>query len=156
MDYQEAEEEIRRLIAENSSSGVLQDVVDFLYTAFDKYSWVGIYVVRGNDLVLGPWRGPQATEHTRIAIGAGVCGSAAQTGKIEIVPDVSEDDRYLACFRSTRSEIVVPIKRNKTVVGEIDIDSDVSDAFNQDDAMFLESIAALIARFIVERYEGIL
>ena len=150
MDYQKAEKEIRRLIAEKSSANVLQDVVDFLYTAFENYSWVGIYFVHGNHLVLGPWRGPQATEHTRIAIGAGVCGSAAQTGSTEIIPDVSEDNRYLACFRSTRSEIVVPIKRDKTVVGEIDIDSDVSDAFSQDDAIFLESIAELIAWFIVE------
>src|SRR5437763_2638754 len=71
------------------------------------YSWIGIYLVAGHDLVLGPWRGPAATEHVRIPIGQGVCGAAAQSGRTELVPDVSRDPRYLQCFLDTRSEIVV-------------------------------------------------
>ena len=103
---------------------VLQQVVDVLHDEVEHYSWVGIYLVEGDDLVLGPWRGPQATEHVRIPVGQGVCGAAAASGETEIVDDVNADPRYLACFPSTRSEIVVPIAHEGRVVGEIDIDSD--------------------------------
>ena len=66
-----------------------------------------------------------------------------------MVDDVSKDQRYLACFISTRSEIVVPIKKDGVVVGEIDIDSDTPDAFNKKDAIFLEKVADMISKFIV-------
>ena len=92
-------------------------------------------------MILGPWRGKQATEHKRIPIGKGICGSAAEAGKTVIVPDVSKDNRYLSCFVTTRSEIVVPIKKNGKVIGEIDIDSNMLDAFDDNDAVFLEKIA---------------
>ena len=75
---------------------------------------LGIYLVKGDDLVLGSWKGKQATEHTKIPLGKGVCGSAAQSGKTEVVDDVSKDSRYLSCFLSTRSEIVVPIKKKNS------------------------------------------
>lgn len=105
MDYEVAEKKIKEIISEGEVSQVLHDVVDFLYESFDKYSWIGIYIVRGDNLILGPWRGEQATEHTQIPIGRGICGSAAISGKTEIVPDVSKDERYLTCFVSTRSEL---------------------------------------------------
>jgi L-methionine (R)-S-oxide reductase len=125
---------------------VLQDVVDILHDSFEKYSWVGIYLVRGDSLVLGPWKGTQATEHTTIPIGRGVCGAAAKTGKTEVVDDVSKDKRYLSCFLSTKSEIVVPIKKKNVVIGEIDIDSDEPSAFNKNDEMFLERIAEHLSK----------
>src|SRR4030095_4766584 len=96
---------------------------------FDHYSWVGIYLVEGEDLVLGPWKGPEATEHVRIPIGQGICGAAAASGETEIVDDVNADERYLACFVSTRSEIVVPIAFDGKVVGEIDVESGATSAF---------------------------
>ncbi|MCK5458503.1 MAG: GAF domain-containing protein, partial [Thermoplasmatales archaeon] len=96
----------------------------------------------------GPWKGRQATEHTKISIGDGVCGSAAQSGKTEVVADVSKDTRYLACFVSTRSEIVVPIKKKGVVAGEIDIDSDVSNAFSESDVVFLEKVADMLGEHI--------
>lgn len=120
-------------------------IVAELRQRFGHYDWVGIYWVEGSHLVLGPWAGPEATEHTRIAIGTGVCGSAAASGRTEIVPDVNADPRYLACFVSTRSEIVVPILDQGRVVGEIDIDSSEPDAFDETDARFLEEVAALAA-----------
>jgi GAF domain-containing protein len=126
---------------------VLQQVVDFLHDDFERYSWVGIYLVEGDDLVLGPWQGPQATEHVRIPVGQGVCGAAAASGETEIVDDVNADPRYLACFPSTRSEIVVPIALDGRVVGEIDIDSDRSAAFDEDDRVFLERVASLVAPY---------
>ncbi|MDQ3880122.1 MAG: GAF domain-containing protein [Chloroflexota bacterium] len=125
--------------------GAAQRVVERLHDRFDHYSWVGIYWVEGDDLVLGPWTGPEATEHTRIPIGTGICGAAAESGRTEIVDDVNADPRYLSCFASTRSEIVVPIFADGRVVGEIDIDGDRSAAFTRDDALFLEEVAALVA-----------
>jgi GAF domain-containing protein len=122
-----------------------QRVVDLLHDRFPHYDWVGIYWTDGDDLVLGPWVGPEATEHTRIPIGTGVCGAAAASGRTEIVPDVNADPRYLACFASTRSEIVVPIFEGSAVVGEIDIDGSDLDAFDEADARFLEEVAALVA-----------
>lgn len=148
MNYETAEKKIREIISNEKDSDLLQYVVDFLYNNFDKYSWVGIYFVQGNDLVLGSWSGGQATEHTRIPIGRGICGSAASSGKIELVPDVNADDRYLSCFVSTRSEIVVPLKKDGNVVGEIDIDSDIIDAFHKKDVLFLEKVADMLKMHI--------
>lgn len=150
MDYKAAEKEIKRISSGKETKNVLQIVVDYLYEKFDKYSWVGIYTVTGNELILGPWKGKQATEHIRIPIGKGICGSAAHTGKTEIVPDVSKDDRYISCFISTRSEIVVPIKKNKDVIGEIDIDSDIPNAFDNIDVLFLENMATILSPFITK------
>ena len=126
---------------------VLQAVVDVLHDRIDHYSWIGIYLVEGDDLVLGPWNGPEATEHVRIPVGQGVCGAAAASGQTEIVDDVNADPRYLACFPSTRSEIVVPIAYEGTVVGEIDIDSDRPAAFGEDDRVFLERVALLVSPY---------
>jgi L-methionine (R)-S-oxide reductase len=123
---------------------MLQEVVDVLHDEFDHYSWVGIYLVQGNVLILGPWKGAEATEHTKIPLGMGVCGSAAASGTTEIVDDVSTDKRYLSCFQSTRSEIVVPIKKKNKVLGEIDIDSDQPAAFTNNDKVFLEKIADML------------
>lgn len=146
LDYNLARKRISEIVS--ISKNKLEDVVDFLYKNFDNYSWVGIYIIEGNDLVLGPWKGKQATEHTRIPIGKGICGSAAASGKTEIISDVNADDRYLACFVSTKSEIVVPIKKEKKILGEIDIDSDEKDAFTKEDKEFLEKIADMLSEHI--------
>jgi len=127
------------------SDDILRRVVDLLYDRFDAYSWIGIYFVEGDELVLGPWRGPQATEHVRIPVGQGICGAAAASGRTEIVDDVNADDRYLSCFLSTRSEIVVPIVYDTLVVAEIDVDSDQPAAFGEDDREFLELVATAIS-----------
>lgn len=130
-----------------SDEEVLQSAVDALHEQVEHYSWVGIYLVDGDELVLGPWRGPQATEHERIPVGQGVCGAAAASGETEIVDDVDADPRYLACFPSTRSEIVVPIFHEGCVVGEIDIDSDRPAAFGEADRATLERIALRIGPY---------
>ena len=137
---------VRAAIAEAAGpEAAVQRVVDLLHDRCPSYDWVGIYWVDGPDLVLGPWTGPEATEHTRIPIGTGICGAAAESGRTEIVGDVDADPRYLSCFASTRSEIVVPIFDGRTVVGEIDIDGSDVDAFDGTDARFLEEVAALLA-----------
>jgi GAF domain-containing protein len=137
---------LRAALAEASDpTAAGQRVVELLRDRFSHYDWVGIYWVDGSDLVLGPWSGPEATEHARIPIGSGICGAAAASGQTEIVPDVEADPRYLACFASTRSEIVVPIFDGRDVIGEIDIDGSDLDAFDETDARFLEEVAALVA-----------
>ena len=142
----EALDAIEQVVAgEPDSDEVLRRVVDLLHDRVGHYSWVGIYFVEGDQLALGPWRGPAATEHVRIPIGQGVCGAAAASGVTEIVDDVNADPRYLACFLSTRSEIVVPISYEDIVVAEIDIDSDVPAAFGDDDRALLERVAKLIS-----------
>jgi L-methionine (R)-S-oxide reductase len=128
-----------------NADDVLREVVALLHDRFEHYSWVGIYLVEGDDLVLGPWRGPEATEHVRIPVGQGICGAAAASGRTEIVDDVNADPRYLACFPSTRSELVVPISFEGRVVGEIDIDSDEPAAFGEGDREFLERVATLVS-----------
>jgi GAF domain-containing protein len=145
--YRSGLEAVERVLnREGEADEVLRQTVEILHDRFDHYSWVGIYLVEGDDLVLGPWKGPQPTEHVRIPIGQGICGAAAASGATEIVDDVNADERYLACFVSTRSEIVVPIAYEGRVVGEIDIDSDLPGAFGPADREFLERVATLVSQ----------
>src|SRR6266581_7478736 len=126
--------------------------VRLLPESSDHFDWVGIYLVRVNDLVLEAYAGDEETEHVSIPIGQGICGSAAKEGATIVVPDVSKDPRYLMCFAATKSEIVVPIKGKKGVLGEIDIDSSRLSAFNQADREILEEAASLLARRIESQY----
>jgi putative methionine-R-sulfoxide reductase with GAF domain len=144
--YRSGLEAVDRVVnRESEADEVLRQVVDVLHDRFDHYTWVGIYLVEEEDLVLGPWKGPEATEHVRIPMGQGICGAAAATGRTEVVDDVNADERYLACFPSTRSEIVVPIVYEGRVVGQIDIDSDTPGAFGEADRAYLERVAVLIS-----------
>lgn len=145
MDYARVLREVVNLV-DREGPDAPRVIVDYLHDHFPKYSWVGIYWVEGSDLVVGPWKGPEATEHTRIPIGTGVCGAAAASRVTEVVADVSKDPRYLACFPSTKSEIVVPILADGAVTGEIDIDGNQLNAFGPEDRQFLEQVAAALAR----------
>jgi L-methionine (R)-S-oxide reductase len=139
---------IRTIVAEAPGpDAAAQRAVEALHDRFGHYDWVGIYWLDADagELVLGPWLGPEATEHTRIPLGVGICGAAALSGQTEIVDDVNADPRYLACFASTRSEIVVPIFADGQVIGEIDIDGSDVGAYGETDARFLEEVAALLA-----------
>ncbi len=103
-----------------------------------------LYLLDGEILVLNCFRG-RLTEHTRIPIGVGICGRAARVKQTVTVDDVNADAEYIACSLETRSEIVVPIMHEGRVFGEIDIDSDVSAAFTEQDRKFLEQVADLLA-----------
>lgn len=132
----------------NDLSEVYQGVCDILTEVIPTHTWAGIYLVEGDDLVLAAWRGPAPTEHVRIPVGQGICGYAAAHNESIIVPDVSEDPRYLQCFLETRAEIVVPIARGGDVFGEIDIDSNQRAAFGAADQELLEEFAARLADLI--------
>ena len=107
-----------------------------------KWFWVGFYLVKGDELVLGPFQGPVAC--TRIAKGRGVCGAAWQEAKTLIVPDVDAFPGHIACSSLSRSEIVVPLIYNNTVVGVLDVDSEHLEQFDETDARFLEQVVGLI------------
>ncbi len=129
----------------SSHHEAMLQAVTVLKDQISDYSWVGIYVLDGSDLVLGPFLG-KPSPHTRIPLNQGICGAAATHKQTVIVDDVDADPRYLACSLETRSEIVVPIMRGSDVLGEIDIDSDKKAAFGPADRELLESVAALLAK----------
>lgn len=120
-----------------------------------RYNWAGFYMLDPDDenvLVLGPFRG-SPTEHVRIPVNKGICGAAVAQGEPVIVNDVSKDSRYLACSIETKAEIVVPIRRNGRVVGEIDVDSHTRNAFGPEDRWFLEECAAIISQALERQQE---
>ncbi len=124
--------------------------VNLIARQLPHYNWVGFYMLDPHDenvLVLGPFHGA-ATEHVRIPVTEGICGAAVAQGQTVIVDDVSEDPRYLACSIETKSEIVVPIRANGKIVGEIDIDSHELSSFGPQDRSFLEECAAIVGEFI--------
>jgi len=104
--------------------------------------WVGFYLVKGDELVLGPFQGPVAC--TRIKKGRGVCGGSWQQAKTLIVPDVEKFPGHIACSSLSKSEIVVPIIRNGVVLGVLDVDSDALDQYDTTDQQYLEEIVNLI------------
>jgi len=132
--------------APNADAAMTQ-AVRLLKDAIPYYSWVGIYLLDGEELVLGPYLG-KPSPHTRIPLGRGICGAAASEKQTIVVDDVNADSRYLACSIETRSEIVVPILDGADVLGEIDIDSDARAAFGDADRRLLEQVAALLAEGI--------
>ena len=134
----------QQIQAEPDASHALRRAVATLKASVPHYSWVGIYLLHGNELVLGPYEG-KPSPHTHIPLGRGICGAAAAEKATIIVDDVNDDPRYLACSVETRSEIVVPIIKGDDVLGEIDIDSDRLAAFDGRDRYLLEAVAGLLA-----------
>lgn len=125
----------------------LTKICHLLRDNIDYYDWVGFYFRNGEkeELVLGPYVG-EFTEHTVIPFGKGICGQVALSNQTFIVPDVSAQDNYIACSMAVKSEIVVPIFVDSENIGQIDIDSEVKDAFTPDDQAFLEYINHGIAK----------
>ncbi|MEK6302279.1 MAG: GAF domain-containing protein [Acidobacteriota bacterium] len=128
-----------------SRDAVLREAVSVLKRERKHYNWVGIYLLEGDTLVLHNYLG-KPTDHTHIPVGKGVCGVAVAQGANQIIGDVTRLDNYLACSAETRAEIVVLIKRDGQILGQIDIDSDLEDAFNHEDEALLSDVADLLAR----------
>jgi L-methionine (R)-S-oxide reductase len=124
---------------------VLNHSVSLLKQEREHYNWVGIYLLEGDMLVLHNYLG-KPTEHTRIPVGVGVCGVAVAEGANQIVGDVTRLDNYLACSIGTRSEIVVLIRRGAEILGQIDIDSDLENAFTNEDEELLARVADRLSR----------
>lgn len=105
-----------------------------------RFFWVGFYLVKGEELVLGPFQGPIAC--TRIKKGRGVCGTAWAKVQTLVVPDVDAFPGHIACSSLSRSEIVVPLRRGDEVWGVLDIDSEELNSFDETDARFLEELCS--------------
>lgn len=129
---------------------VLSRSIDIISASNPLYDWVGIYLLnnQNNTLELFNYFIGAPTPHIRIDIHEGICGAAVREGTTIIVPDVHADPRYLACSLETRSEIVVPIRKGSQIVGEIDIDSHKTDAFEESDRIFLEKIATMLGTIL--------
>lgn len=127
----------------------LQSICDLIQRELDTYNWVGFYFLYAEHsiLMLGPYAG-KPTDHTRIPVGKGICGQAAETGETVIVQDVTLEDNYISCGLDVKSEIVVPMYHNGAMIGQIDIDSHTLAAFSEVDQKFLEEVNAIVAPHI--------
>ena len=110
------------------------------------FFWVGFYLVDGDELVLGPFQGDIAC--TRIGLGRGVCGVAWQTGEAQWVPDVDAFPGHIACSSASRSEVVVPLIKDRVVIGVLDVDSDRLDDFSQSDVEGLTALCAWLVTLL--------
>jgi GAF domain-containing protein len=125
----------------------LLQLCHFLSENIDYYDWVGFYFRNGDkeELLLGPYAG-EPTDHTVIPFGKGICGQVAVSNQNFVVPDVSAQDNYIACSITVKSEIVVPLFVDGKNIGQIDIDSNVLDAFTERDERFLEFVNSELAK----------
>ena len=124
----------------------MANIAAVLKTQFG-FFWVGFYLVKDGELVLGPFQGPLAC--TRIAKGKGVCGTAWERGETLIVPDVDAFPGHIACSSLSKSEIVVPISKDGEVFAVLDVDSDAVDSFDAVDADYLQQIVERLAQSIL-------
>ena len=129
--------------AESDLIANMANVASMIHETFH-FWWTGFYRVIGEQLVLGPFQGPMAC--TRIRRGRGVCGTAWEQGETVVVPDVEQFPGHIACSSASRSEIVVPIKVNGEVVAVLDIDSERYSTFDDTDRLWLEKVAAALAK----------
>ena len=142
--YEELLPQISGLLDEESDLiANLANVSAALKTAFSHYSWVGFYLLKNEELVLGPFQGKVAC--VRIPLGKGVCGTAAMRRETVVVQDVTKFQGHIACDPDSRSEIVVPMVRGIHLCGVIDVDSYERDAFDETDRMYLEKIAEIVS-----------
>lgn len=142
--YREIFPQLKALIeVETDMTANLANVSAVLKEAFGWW-WVGFYLVKGEQLVLGPFQGPVAC--TRIAFGKGVCGTAWKEKKSVLVPDVEQFEGHIACSSASVAEIVIPIFNKKfEVVGVLDIDSEKYDLLDETDVKWLEEIVRIVA-----------
>ncbi|MDM1043941.1 GAF domain-containing protein [Myroides sp. 1354] len=144
-------EESKRIIAgEASVTEKLQAICDVLENKVPHYDWVGFYFAEAEKrlLHLGPYTG-EATDHTVIPFGKGICGQVAESNQTFLVEDVMAQSNYIACSMTVKSEIVVPLFVDGVNIGQIDIDSHTLNAFTEDDQVFLETLNETIASLYI-------
>ena len=122
----------------------MSNISALLFNGLPEVSYAGFYRFQEQELILGPFQGPVACMH--IQLGKGVCGVAAKTQQIQIVPNVHEFSGHIACDANTNSEIVIPITHNKKLLAVLDLDSNIFNRFDQIDAEYLAKIADLVSK----------
>ena len=130
------------LDAETDLTAGLANASAVLSLLLPDLNWVGFYMVRGNGLVLGPFQGKPAVSH--IAVGAGVCGTAAETGEAQLVPDVHQCCNHIACDLASASELVLPVRVNGKLYALLDMDSPVKNRFTEEDRTGLEGFVKIL------------
>lgn len=141
----------KEILANNTNiDDKLKSICVLLENNIDYYDWVGFYFANHENktLHLGPYVGPE-TDHTVIPFGKGICGQVALSNATFLVDDVTAQDNYIACSVTVKSEIVVPLFVNGINVGQIDIDSNVLNAFGLEDQLFLEELNEEIAKIYI-------
>ena len=142
--YRIVAEQLQSLIcAESDWIANLANTAALIFQSLPDLNWAGFYLLKDGELVVGPFQGKVAC--VRIQIGKGVCGTAAETRKTVIVPDVHEFPGHIACDSASRSEIVVPLIRQDELIGVLDLDSPSLGRFDDEDAVGLEAVAMLLA-----------
>lgn len=136
---------VERVVALETGAAALERAVRLLEESFEHYRWVGVYLVEGDEIVLGPWRGPEPVLDERIPLGTGARGVAAWSGRTIVVDDTTEHRHAGAGFAWARSEIVVPISTPGAIVGAIVIVSDDVSTFGPDDRAWLEETARILS-----------
>lgn len=140
-DYTLLDSQLRALLAgEDDALASASNFVALLYNAMEDVNWLGIYVLRDDELVLGPFQGKPAC--VRLQLGRGVCGTAASTLQTQRVADVHAFEGHIACDADSRSEIVVPLLSNGQLIGVLDIDSPTPDRFSAADQKGVEKLCA--------------
>lgn len=136
-------------LASQNGKEALQPICDLLKENMDHYNWVGFYYMNNDKqkLEIGPYSGEE-TPHKTIPFGTGICGQVALSGETFVVPDVAEQDNYLACSIKTKAELVVPIYKGDVLVGQVDIDSFHTDSFTKEDEVFIAKICALVSKVL--------
>jgi L-methionine (R)-S-oxide reductase len=140
-DYKLLNSQLRALlVGETDALASASNFVALLFNAMSDVNWLGIYVLRGEELVLGPFQGKPACVHLKV--GTGVCGAAAATLETQRIADVHQFEGHIACDADSRSEIVVPLLCNGELIGVLDIDSPTPDRFSALDQEGVESLCA--------------
>jgi L-methionine (R)-S-oxide reductase len=141
--YRELHAELAALVAgEADGLANAANMAALYFDALPELNWFGFYFARGTELVLGPFQGKVAC--VRIALGRGVCGTAARERRTLVVPDVHAFPGHIACDAASRSEVVIPLLRGERLLGVLDLDSPRENRFDADDAAGLEAAAALL------------
>ncbi|MEK5037887.1 GAF domain-containing protein [Sporosarcina sp. FSL K6-3457] len=134
------------LTGESNRYANLSNASALLNQFFDRINWVGFYLLDYEELVLGPFQGLPAC--IRIPLGRGVCGTAAQTQKSIIVPDVNAFPGHIACDAASKSEIVIPLIKDGNLIGVLDIDSPELNRFTEEDRIGLENVVQVLVKHI--------
>ena len=146
-DYPLLESQLVAMIADETDAlANASNFVALLYNAMSDVNWLGMYVLRNGELVLGPFQGKPAC--VRIAIGSGVCGTAAATRETQRVPDVHAFSGHIVCDADSRSELVVPLLIGRQLVGVLDIDSPVLNRFSAADQAGVESLCRAFGKLL--------
>ncbi|MFD1362274.1 GAF domain-containing protein [Lentibacillus salinarum] len=146
-DYEQLLKQLTALSEdETDTTAILSNASALLNQFLDNVNWVGFYLWKDNELVLGPFQGLPAC--IRIAYGNGVCGTAIREGTTQRVDDVQAFPGHIACDSASKSEIVVPLYTNGAIYGVLDIDSPINDRFDETDQIYLEKFAKEIERLV--------